>query len=125
MGEDIKGKDEIDVLMKKLPEFDYSKALAYCAGSRELLSEILKDYVGSKRADVMELYFMDEDWENYRIEAHALKSTSLTIGLNSLSDEAKGLEFAAKDGDISYIENNHIKVMLHYKKVLMIMKEIF
>lgn len=120
----MESKEILDKLAEKLPEFDINKALSFCAGSQELLCDILKDYAKSKRADDMEMYFMDEDWENYRIESHTLKSTSLTVGLSTLSGEAKGLEFAARDGDISYIEENHIKVMLHYKRVLVKIEEI-
>lgn len=41
----------------------------------------------------------EENLDNYRIKVHAMKSSSALIGANGLSEMAKTLEFAAKDGD--------------------------
>ena len=61
---------------------------------------------------------MKNDWANYRILVHALKSTSLSIGAVSLSERAKTLEMAARDGDIRYIEANHAGCMADYRALL-------
>lgn len=47
-----------------------------------------------------------------------MKSTSLSIGAVSLSEKAKALEMAAKDGDIRYIEENHAGCMADYRALL-------
>ncbi|MBR5089807.1 MAG: response regulator [Ruminiclostridium sp.] len=44
---------------------------------------------------------------SYRIEAHSMKSSSATVGLNTLSDLAKALELMAKDGNIAGIRELH------------------
>ena len=66
----------------------------------------------------LEQFFDAKDWENYRITLHALKSTSLTIGAVALSEEAKALEMAAKNGDESYILSHHQAVMEQYINLL-------
>ena len=49
---------------------------------------------------------------------HALKSTSLSIGAEKLSEHAKALEFAAKNADYSYIQEHHDEVMAEYGELL-------
>lgn len=73
---------------------------------------IHQDY--DKRAD-LEQFFAQEDWENYRIMVHALKSTSLNIGAVELSEQAKALEMAAKSGDTAYVKKHHGEVLRRYK----------
>ena len=57
------------------------------------------------------------DWKNYQILIHALKSTAISIGAENLSDEAKNLELAAKNGDKEKFFANHAALMSDYKKV--------
>jgi signal transduction histidine kinase/CheY-like chemotaxis protein/HPt (histidine-containing phosphotransfer) domain-containing protein len=58
--------------------------------------------------------FARKDYKDYGIYAHSLKSTSAIIGAESISDMAKKMEFAAKEGDFSYIETHHDELMEHY-----------
>ena len=51
------------------------------------------------------------------MKVHALKSTSLTIGAKELSEQAKALEFAGKEGDIIYIRENHGPLLCAYQDV--------
>ena len=78
----------------------------------------MKEYVQADKTAGMEQFFHARDWENYRIIIHALKSTSLTIGAISLSEGAKALEMAARDGDESYIIAHHQSVMEQYVSLL-------
>ena len=45
-----------------------------------------------EKAAEIERYFEAEDWENYTIKVHALKSSARLIGAMNLSDRAKDLE---------------------------------
>lgn len=65
-----------------------------------------------------------KDWDNYRILVHALKSTSLTIGAVSLSEGAKALEMAAKDGDVDYILSHNQEVMEKYTGLLNVLRKV-
>ena len=66
----------------------------------------------------METLLEQEDWENYRIRAHSLKSTSKTIGALMLSEHARCLEFALKDGDTEYVKEHHRELMSEYGELL-------
>ena len=80
-------------------EINTSVGMRYCANDKAIYKEILASYVAQKeRFDVeMRAAFQEKDWEKYRILAHSLKSTSLTIGAEKLSEKAKELEMAAKE----------------------------
>ncbi len=62
--------------------------------------------------------FESYDVKNYQILIHALKSTSMSIGAESLSEKAKKLELAAKENNVEEIKANHEDLMTTYKKVI-------
>lgn len=82
-------------------------ALTYCGGMEELFTEILSDFRNSGIIDELKKCFDAKDWDNYRIQAHSMKSSSLTVGAESVSETFKKLEFACKDNDYAYVEANH------------------
>lgn len=118
-------------LFKNTPErslfdiLDKEVGLQYCCGSEEFYREMLESYLKSNRLDEIRKQYSDEDWENYRISVHALKSTSLSIGATVLSEAAKGLEFAAKEGRFDEIKANHVAVMEDYEQLLFLLREEF
>ncbi len=112
------GTTSAEDLKQKIPEMDVDEALEYCAGDEELLIDVLSEYVESNRLDAMNQLFADEDWPNYQVEAHALKSTSLTLGFAELSAEGKELEFAVKEDHIDIIREKHARTMEHYQRVI-------
>ena len=59
-----------------------------------------------KLAEISALY-ESANWADYAVKVHALKSTSLTIGAEALSAQAKELELAGKRGDVDFIREWH------------------
>ena len=55
------------------------------------------------------------DWKTYVLKVHALKSTSLTIGAEELSEQAKALELAGKGGDMAFILENNERMLQLYE----------
>ncbi len=51
------------------------------------------------------------------MKVHALKSTSLTIGAEALSAQAKALELAGKKGDADYIREHHPALLRSYTEL--------
>lgn len=93
--------------------------LDYCSGEEEFYLEMLQmfhDQEPEKRAELTALYEA-ANWKDYAIKVHALKSTSLTIGAEALSGQAKLLEQASKEGDIAYIQENHPLLLQMYREV--------
>ncbi len=87
---------------------DYKLALSYCADEEDLLMEIVGDVSkeGPDRAERMREFLAAEDYAAYKIEAHSIKGTMLTIGLKDFSERAKRHEFAARDNDTEFIKQD-------------------
>ncbi len=86
--------------------------------------EMLKEYLKADKVSKLNQFFAEEDWNNYGTLVHALKSTSLTIGAVHLSEEAKALEMAAKEGDENYIRSHHKEALEEYIGLTDRLKEI-
>ena len=97
---------------------DHKLALEYCGGDESFLNEMYSLYIESDKLDAIEKAYKEEDWNNYRILVHSLKSTSLSIGAAELSDAALKLEMAAKANDIETIKTCHAGTMKSYEALL-------
>ncbi len=97
---------------------DQEVGLEYCAQDEEIYREIIEGYLEEDRRAELAQYFEAEDLANYRIIAHAIKSTSLTIGATELSAKAKSLEYAAADGDAGFIKEHNDELMAMYTDIL-------
>ena len=90
--------------------------LGYCGGEENFYREMLRIFFAQseeKRAELVSLY-EEENWPDYTVKVHALKSTSLTIGAETLSAQAKELELAGKRGDTDFIRERHAALMDAY-----------
>lgn len=104
--------------MPDLSFLNESVGLEYCAGDMEIYLEVLEGYLEEDMRDRIAGFFAAEDWSNYRTLVHAIKSTSLTIGAEELSAEAKELEMAAAASDGDTVKAGHQKMMDDYSEVL-------
>ena len=118
VGEDEFSRREKQKFTETCPDINLEVALKYCMDSKSFFTQMLMTFSdGGKKADKIEEKFAAQDWKNYQIFVHALKSTSLSIGAENLSESAKKLEMAAKRGQIEEILANHEALIAEYKKV--------
>ena len=95
--------------LPQLDEFDFSYAIGLLK-SEELLMQSLKKfkdllkYMPEKLSQLLEKIEEEDGLKNYRIEVHALKGTSATVGALLLSKVARLLEVAAKEGQIEKVQ---------------------
>ena len=120
----VQSETEQMQLLEKTEELDVQTGLAYCMNEEEFYVEMLKAYLKEDKVSKIKQFYAEKDWNNYRTIVHALKSTSLTIGAVHLSEEAKALEMAAKEGDADYIQSHHKDVLEEYMGLLDRLKEI-
>ena len=66
----------------------------------------------------MESFFQKEDFENYRIQVHALKSSSKLVGVDSLSEMARSMEEATVHRDIAYMREHQKELLNKYGKAV-------
>jgi DegV family protein with EDD domain len=104
--------------LKQVSELEIETGLNYCMNDDDFYLEMLREYCASPKDEELERCFAQENWEEYRIAVHALKSTSLTVGAAVLSANAKALEFACKEHNISYVKEQHTNVMEQYRRLI-------
>lgn len=97
---------------------DVKTGLTYCCESEDFYKEMVESYVTNNKLKDIEAAFAAENLDEYRIQVHALKSTSMSIGAIEVSEAAKALEMAAKEERINYIEENHEGLIQDYKELL-------
>lgn len=117
--------DKLSVLTETLPSINLSIGLPFCCDSEEFFLEILRQFSENDRYEQMQTQFENDDFEGYRINAHALKSTSLSIGLEKLSERARSSEYALKIDNIEFAKFNHPELMELYKETLDKIREFF
>lgn len=95
---------------------DTERALQAHTGGIEDYVELLELYYmdGDKTTDSLRRLAAAEDYKNYEIVVHGLKSASANIGAYDFSELAKRHEFAAKEADAQLIQNGLEKLLSEY-----------
>lgn len=101
-----------------LSGFDVDQGISFC-GSPDGYLEVLGIYVDSARqkASDIERFYRAEDYENYTIQVHSLKSTSKLIGAFDISERARELEEAGNDNNIELIKSNTESLLIDFRKL--------
>lgn len=116
------------------PEWKYINVdlgLEYSAGMADLYKNILETFCDLKeeKQEKLNESFIDEDWKNYTVFIHALKSTSLSLGSEKVSAVAKDLETAGKvitaamtsdlekHEAVEFIKDHHAEAMKLYDEL--------
>ena len=109
-----KDKEEI------LKHFDVEKGITNCGGQREDYEQILEVVLrhGQTRIDRLQKMIQEEDYENYTIDVHALKSTAANVGAMELSKTAYEHEMAGKEKRYEYQRENYISLINQYAQIL-------
>ena len=94
-------------------------ALSYC-GDRDGLRDIAIMYhsQGEQRNSQIEQLYKEENWKNYAIAVHALKSNSKGIGAEELAEFALSLEMAGKENRVDYILDHHEELIEKHNALL-------
>ena len=116
VGSEIQVADET----AEADEIDMQQGLTYCGGDEEGFLEIVGIYYDTREevAEKLERLFAQQDWKNYTIEVHSLKSSSKMIGANALYEMALAQEMAGKESDQEKLLQNHEPLMKKYEKIL-------
>ncbi len=104
---------------------DVRKGMVYCNGIEQYI-KVLQGYCEDCDASglLAEELFEKEDWKNYVIAVHGMKSAMRSIGAEQLSELARKLEYAGKEGRIEYIMEHHTRLMKEYQQFFTSLKEI-
>ena len=99
---------------------DYDATCEQFGGNDEFMRSLLETIIadGREKIELMRKYLAEKDYEDYGIEAHAAKSTMATISATELSAHAKQHEFAAKENNIEFIEQDSEAFIAEYADML-------
>ena len=97
---------------------DVERGSLYCNGKDKLLRVIqgfCEDYAASEAN--IDLLFEKQNWKEYTIAVHGIKGALGSIGATRVSEMARKLEMAGKEGRIDYILDRHAALMKEYEKL--------
>ena len=92
--------------------------LSYC-GDEEMYREIVSISCEASVDKIKKIKkaFQEEDYENYKILVHSVKSSTANMGAMVLSEKAKALEHAGINGDNEFITQNHFEFIECYEQL--------
>ena len=113
--EDLSNKDELPSEIPAIEGIDVATGVANC-GSWRLLRKLFVDYgnVIDYKIEKIKDFLDKGQLDKFRIEVHALKSSSNLIGASKLSKLFETLENKAKKGDSSGLQAETEKVLALY-----------
>ena len=113
-------KAEMQTNEAKEKLIDRTIGLRYSADSEEIYQDFLTMFceMTPEKIELLQQYFREEDWENYTVTVHALKSTALNVGAKVLSEKALALEKAGKANQISVILEQHSDLIQCFNKTI-------
>ncbi|MFI3174272.1 MAG: ATP-binding protein [Bacillota bacterium] len=108
-----------------IPSVDTTLGLKRVGGNFSVYLNILEVYYkdGIKCIAKVKAYFDKEDFHNYRVEVHALKSASASIGALDISQKAKLLEDACNTSNWVYVNQNTTEFIDDFNILLENMRE--
>lgn len=94
-------------------------------GSVEGYKEIIEIYLSSLegKAQEIERFYNEEDYDNYTIQVHSLKSTSKVIGADMIADKAYELEMAGDMKNINLIKAETAGLLEDIRDIFETLKE--
>ena len=97
---ELKSSNSAENLLSKILRIDFSEAIKNC-GSEDIFLSATKLFYETieEKSSQIEDYVKSNDWENFTIQVHALKSSARLIGAKELSEKAKELEELGRKKD--------------------------
>ena len=117
------GSSAVDDLQKA--GFDTAAALRFAAGDPDFYLELASGFAegAAKNLPAIRADFEKQDWADYQIRVHALKSTAKQIGANELSELALRQETAAKERSIPEIEAGAENLLSKYEQTVQLLRD--
>ena len=110
--------EEIPAEIRQLKALDYEMGLNYCGDEEDYLIALhtYEESVEEKSAS-LESSLQDGRMDEYVLMVHSLKSMSKAIGAIELSEQAKALELAGREGKLEELTNGTEKFIREYREL--------
>ena len=95
---------------------DTEEGIAYCADDAEFYEDMLREYLQESdgRAADLRRFYASQDWSQYGLCAHTVKSTSKMIGAKAVSELAREMELACRSRDAASVLAGHDRFLREY-----------
>ena len=96
-----------------------------CGGTKDVYHSVLSLFVEEKQTNrpKLEQFYEAENWKDYGILAHALKSNSKLVGCLEFAELALQMERSC-DGDATFAQQNHMDFLTMYDQLEVAIKDI-
>ena len=121
-----------EVELEELPQEDgpmltinQQAGMELCGGTKDVYQSVLSIFVEEKQTNRPKLvdFYEAENWKDYGILAHALKSNSKLVGCPEFAELALQMERSC-DGDASFARQNHMDFLDMYDQLETAIKDI-
>ncbi len=116
------GEDTGDDFYNRLEEhgIDTASGLKYCLNDHNFYRQVLLSYAEDHDLKTRELngFYEADNWSDYAVKIHSVKSSSKMIGALNISENARILEENAKAGNGPEIKKHHPGFMEEYTALM-------
>jgi len=119
-------KGDRRVLAEKITGVDIGKGLDRFSGDWETFLQIIKTFPVNLRPVIDSIRTVNrENLRDYAIIVHGIKSACRGICAEQAGNQAEALEFAAKTGDLEYVQENNQAFINIISKIIMNIDDVF
>lgn len=118
-----KALKNLDKLVSRLKFLNFEQGKKRCMNDEEFYLELVKEFAEESKLKTLQGNYQRQDWPQYRMNVHTIKSSAAYIGAEELSKQARLLENAVKEGNQAYLVAKHIEFTQYYQKVLQGIKD--
>lgn len=96
-------------------------------GDNDLFFETLEEFysLSNKRREELIKFVETQNFENYSILAHSIKSDSKYLGIDTLASICFEHEIKAKENDSHYVNENFQKLLDEYDRIIKVIEEYY
>ena len=113
----------LDNYTSRVDFLDFEQGKKRCMNDEEFYLELVREFAEESKLETLQDNYQRQDWPQYRMNVHTIKSSAAYIGAEELSQQARLLENAAKEGNQAYLVAKHIEFTQYYRKVLQGIKD--
>ena len=104
---------------------DTDAGLNLCSKDMDMYKSVLEAFAKEEKTkiELIRSSYESEDWKNYEIYVHSLKSSSRTLGAEKLGSTAAGLEAAAREENVEEIRRHHDEALIMYEELTGVIRD--
>ena len=123
--EDAASAEALPAWLKEQMLLDTTSGLTNCGSPEDYLEtmKLFAEAYAENRAAIQN-FFDAQDWKNYTIRVHALKSSARIIGASGLGAQAAALEAAGNAGDVTKIQAETPRLFKRYAACIDVLQPI-